>query len=168
MSLDSFSNIINLDNILKGIDKRTTIIRRNIPNKYSLSLLLKELNIIFYPIFDIIYLPQDYMNNSNLGLGFINFIQPLHIILFYNMHEGKKWNKYNSNKICHLEYSNFQGKNNLIKYIYKKLNITNIDNNDKLIKALYINNNKYYRSLFEIPIKFYNHFNNFFPYSLCH
>ena len=76
---DIANNIINIDNIVNNKDKRTTLIIRNIPNKYTISLLLMELNINFKNKFDVIYLPQDKINNTNLGYGFINFINPLHL-----------------------------------------------------------------------------------------
>ena len=78
--IDSPKNIINIEKIIKGDDKRTTLIIRNIPNKYTISLLLKELNKNFYDKFNVIYLPQDYANNSNLGYGFINFINNFDLI----------------------------------------------------------------------------------------
>ena len=118
-NIDNPYNIINLDNIIKNIDKRTTLIIRNIPNKYTIPLLLIELNEDFRGKFDTIYLPQDKIRDSNLGFGFINFINPFHLILFYEKFMGKKWNFFNSQKRCFLAYSNYQGKNELINY-YKK------------------------------------------------
>ena len=168
-NLDSPKNIINLDNILKSRDKRTTLIIRNIPNKYTISLLLDELNSNFENKFDIVYLPQDYINNSNLGFGFINFVNHMHLILFYDEFVGKKWNCFNSKKRCQLAYSKYQGKNELMKYIHTKLGISNLDNNNENIKkSFFINNNKNLRAPIEMPIKYYSNFISFYPHSLCH
>jgi hypothetical protein len=168
-NLDSPKNIINLDNILKSRDKRTTLIIRNIPNKYTISLLLDELNRNFENKFDIVYLPQDYINNSNLGFGFINFVNHMHLILFYDEFVGKKWNCFNSKKRCQLAYSKYQGKNELMKYIHTKLGISNLDNNNENIKkSFFINNNKNLRAPIEMPIKYYSNFISFYPHSLCH
>ena len=168
-NLDSPKNIINLENILKNRDKRTTLIIRNIPNKYTISLLLKELNHNFENKFDIVYLPQDYINNSNLGFGFINFVNPMHLILFYEEFVNKKWNFFNSKKRCNLAYSKYQGKNELIKYILTKLGISSLDNNSENIKkSFFINNNKNLRAPIEIPIKYYTYFVSYHPFSLCH
>ncbi len=168
-NLDSPKNIINLDNILKSRDKRTTLIIRNIPNKYTISLLLDELNKNFKKKFDIVYLPQDYINNSNLGFGFINFTNYMHLILFYDEFVGKKWNCFNSKKRCQLAYSKYQGRNELIKYILTKLGISSLDNNNENIKkSFFINNNKIMNAQIEIPIKYYSNFISFYPYSLCH
>ena len=168
-NLDSPKNIINLENILRNRDKRTTLIIRNIPNKYTIGLLLKELNQNFENKFDIVYLPQDYINNSNLGFGFINFVNSMHLILFYEEFINKKWNFFNSKKRCNLAYSKYQGKNELIKYILTKLGISNLDNNSENIKkSFFINNNKNIRAPIEVPIKYYSYFVNYHPFSLCH
>ena len=168
-NLDSPKNIINLDNILKSRDKRTTLIIRNIPNKYTISLLLDELNKNFENKFDIVYLPQDYINNSNLGFGFINFVNHMHLILFYDEFVGKKWNCFNSKKRCQLAYSKYQGRNELMKYIHTKLGISNLDNNNENIKkSFFINNNKNVGAFIEIPMKYYANFISFYPFSLCH
>ena len=55
-NIENPKNIIHLDNILKLKDKRTTLIIRNIPNKYNLLLLIEELNINFSLKYDILYL----------------------------------------------------------------------------------------------------------------
>ena len=168
-NLDSPKNIINVENILKSRDKRTTLIIRNIPNKYTISLLLDELKTNFENKFDILYLPQDYINNSNLGFGFINFVNHMHLILFYEEFVGKKWNCFNSKKRCQLAYSKYQGKNELMKYILTKLGISNLDNNNENIKkSFYINNSKNIRAPIELPIKYYSNFISFYPFSLCH
>ena len=138
-------NIININNIINNKDKRTTLIIKNIPNKYTIPLLLIELNHNFANKFDVIYLPQDKINDCNLGYGFINFINPIHLILFYEEFMGKKWNFFKSQKRCFLAYSNYQGKNELINYIIKKLGIKRFNNHklsEKLKKSFYINNIK--------------------------
>ena len=169
-NIDSPKNIIHIENILKSKDKRTTLIIRNIPNRYTISLLLQELNKNYYHKYDVVYLPQDYINNSNLGFGFINFLEHMYLIMFYEEFVGKKWNCFNSNKRCQLAYSKYQGKNELTKYIHKKLGISShYNNNENLKKSFYINNDeKYPRPLIEIPIKYYKNFISYYPFSSCH
>ena len=169
-NVDSPKNIIHIENILKSKDKRTTLIIRNIPNRYTISLLLNEINKNYYRKYDVVYLPQDYINNSNLGFGFINFLEHMYLIMFYEEFVGKKWDCFNSNKRCQLAYSKCQGKNELTKYIHKKLGISShYNNNENLKKSFYINNeDKYPRPIIEIPLKYYKSFISYYPYSLCH
>ena len=176
-NIENPKNIIHLDNILKLKDKRTTLIIRNIPNKYNLLLLIEELNINFSLKYDILYLPLDYINNSNLGFGFINFIDPIHIIYFYNEFFNKKWNFINSGKRCQIAYSKIQGRKEFIKYINKKLDISiNSNFNYDVYNNFYIYNNNYFilnnpekiKQEIEIPINYYSPFLNYYPYSSCH
>lgn len=65
-------------------DGRTTLMIRNIPNKYTQDLLLEEFNKNFKVKFDFFYLPIDYNNACNVGYAFINFIHSKFIAGFYN------------------------------------------------------------------------------------
>ena len=171
LNLDFCKNIINIENILQMKDNRTTLIIRNIPNKYDILLLLKELNLNFENKFDIVYLHFDVKNNLNLGFGFINFINPIHILLFYEEFMGKKWNWSNSPKRSYLVYSNYQGKKELVEYIFKKLGIKDLTNNninEKIKKSFFINNMKNLKAPMEIPLKYYGYFVNHYPLCLCH
>lgn len=53
--------------------QKTTVMLRNIPNKYSREMLVRELNKHFRGQFDFVYLPIDFKNKCNVGYGFINF-----------------------------------------------------------------------------------------------
>ena len=112
---------INLDKILKGIDTRTTVMIRHIPNKYSCKNVLDEINVVCKDKYDFFYLPLDSENNCNLGYSFINFIHPLHIVYFYNIFKSRKWFYYNSYKECDLTYGKYQGKYELTINIEKNL-----------------------------------------------
>ncbi len=58
---------VDLINIIIGKDKRTTIMLRNIPNKYTLQNLVDEINSLFLGKYDYINLPIDYeVTNNNL------------------------------------------------------------------------------------------------------
>ena len=168
--LDSSKNLIHLDNVIKLIDKRKTLIIRNIPNKYTMKLLLEEINLHFYGKYDIIYLPLDFEKGKNLGYGFINFIDPIHIMYFYDEFIGKKWNNFNSEKKCQLAYAKIQGKNEILKYIYKKnnMNMINRYRNNNNNNIFYIENTQIICNEIEIPLKYYVSFINYYPYSLCH
>jgi len=51
----------------------TTVMLRNIPNKYTREMLVKQLNQDFRGLIDFVYLPIDFKNRCNVGYGFINF-----------------------------------------------------------------------------------------------
>ena len=72
-AIDPPKYIIHIEKILKGKDKRTTLIIRNIPNKYTISSILQDINQYFNHKFNVVYLPQDINNKSNLGYGFYRF-----------------------------------------------------------------------------------------------
>ena len=123
-------NIINLMDIFQCKDLRTTLMIKNIPNKYTISTFLEEINLYFKNTYDIFYLPIDYINKCNLGFAFINFVEPFHIILFYELYRGKKWKKFNSDKMCELLYAKFQGRKELISH-FEKGKVLSFDSEDK-------------------------------------
>ena len=115
--------IINIENIMKGLDNRTTVMIRHIPNRYTYQNLEEEINLICKDKYDFLYLPIDSENNCNLGYAFINFINPLHIVQFYITFKSRKWLLFNSLKECDLSFAKFQGKtelkSNFEKNMYK-------------------------------------------------
>jgi hypothetical protein len=128
--LDDVVNRINLENILRGRDKRTTLMIRHIPNKYNLYSFLEDINMDFKGTYDVFYLPIDYKNNCNLGFAFINFVDPMHIIGFYDAFRGKRWRRFKSDKICELAYAKFQGKEEL-KTHFLNGSVIKLDSEDK-------------------------------------
>ena len=124
---------INLENLIRGVDLRTTIMVRNIPNKYSTQHLLAEIDKVSKNCYDFFYLPQDNENNCNLGYAFINFVDPLHIVNFYIVFKDRKWDRYNSFKKCDLTFAKFQGKGELTAQLEK--NTKEIEDKSKLPKV---------------------------------
>ena len=124
------TNFINLMDIFLGKDLRTTLMIKNIPNKYTIPSFLEEINKYFKNTYDIFYLPIDYINKCNLGFAFINFVEPLHIILFYELYRGKKWKKFKSGKKCELLYAKYQGRKELISH-FEKGKVLTFENEDK-------------------------------------
>ena len=106
---------LNLDDIACGKDIRTTIMIRNIPIKYT-DEILNDTFKDFHGKYDCLYMPYDYEKNGNKGYAFINFVNPLHILLFYEKFNGKKWMHFESNKICELNMAHFQGVNEIQKH----------------------------------------------------
>ena len=107
--------IINLEDIARGIEKRTTVMIRNVPIKYNTKVLEKELE-YFNGKFDCLYIPFDYENGGNKGYAFLNLVNPYHVLLFYEVFQGKCWSFFESKKICELNFANFQGINEIKKH----------------------------------------------------
>ncbi|XP_076911131.1 protein terminal ear1 homolog [Bidens hawaiensis] len=120
---------IKEDEVISGsgiLDSRTTVMIKNIPNKYSTKLLLNLLdshcihcneqindgdNNIRKPLssYDFVYLPIDFMNKCNKGYGFVNMTSPEATMRLYKAFHNKKWEVFNSQKICKVSYARFQG-----------------------------------------------------------
>ncbi|GMH23477.1 hypothetical protein Nepgr_025320 [Nepenthes gracilis] len=107
---------LNIDRILRGENNRTTLMIKNIPNKYTSKMLLATIDEKHRGMYDFIYLPIDFKNKCNVGYAFINMVEPLHIVPFYQTFEGKKWEKFNSEKVASLAYARIQGKAALIAH----------------------------------------------------
>ena len=106
--------VVDMKKVLSLEDKRTSIMIKNIPNKFSKEILLSIIDQNFAGTYDIFILPTDMSKNKNFGYAFINFISSYYVPNFYYMFNGKKWSNTNSEKVCQIAYSKIQGKNNLV------------------------------------------------------
>jgi hypothetical protein len=113
---------IDVDAILSGSDRRSTIMIQNIPNNYSQTMLLEEINLEFDRTYDFFYLPMDYKNKCNIGYAFINFMDCKHVANFYATFHCREWSRFKSHKICAVKYGRIQGKLGLIQH-FKKTNV---------------------------------------------
>merc|ERR1719183_1823708 len=69
----------------------TTVMMRNIPNKYTQHLLLSDINEAgFIGTFDFMYLPIDTETNANKGYAFVNFSEPGFAWMFKQGFEGRR------------------------------------------------------------------------------
>ncbi|KAK8664612.1 hypothetical protein V6N13_084391 [Hibiscus sabdariffa] len=107
---------LDLDKIISGEDTRTTLMIKNIPNKYTSKMLLAAIDENHQGTYDFLYLPIDFKNKCNVGYAFINMLSPSHIIPFYEAFNGKKWEKFNSEKVASLAYARIQGKAALVAH----------------------------------------------------
>ena len=80
--------VIDLKAIANEYDTRTTLMIKNIPNKYTQAMLLETLNRNHSFSFDFLYLPIDFKNKCNVGYAFINFIDFRYIPNFYKEFDG--------------------------------------------------------------------------------
>ncbi|ETK78114.1 hypothetical protein L917_15504 [Phytophthora nicotianae] len=105
---------LSIEKVASGEDKRTTLMIRNIPNKYTQQMLLSEINRNHRGNYDFFYLPIDFKNKCNMGYAFINFIEAAHIEAFHKEFDGQKWTNFNSEKVCAISYARLQGKQAMI------------------------------------------------------
>jgi hypothetical protein len=88
----------------------TTVMMRNLPNKYTQRMLLTEINHTgFLGTFDFLYLPIDPETNANRGYSFLNFIDPGFAWMFKVTYEGRRMNRFNSNKVVSVMPATLQG-----------------------------------------------------------
>ncbi|KAI4363888.1 hypothetical protein MLD38_020051 [Melastoma candidum] len=114
--LDNDKYMLDLDRIVKGEDNRTTLMIKNIPNKYTTKMLLACIDEHHRRTYDFLYLPIDFKNKCNVGYAFINMVSTSHVISFYKKFNGKKWENFNSGKIASLAYARIQGRVALINH----------------------------------------------------
>lgn len=102
--------------IANGVDLRSTVMIRNIPNKYTQELLLALLNVHLCGDFDFFYLPVDFTRGCNVGYAFVNCIDQRTILKLVDNFNAKRWPRFNSEKVCAIMYARIQGKRNLISH----------------------------------------------------
>ncbi|CAJ1426924.1 unnamed protein product [Effrenium voratum] len=88
----------------------TTMMLRNIPNKYTQNSLLQEINDMgFSGTFNFFYLPMDVHNRSNVGYAFINFLRPDDAELFRSKFSDHRFQRFQSRKISSVCTAHVQG-----------------------------------------------------------
>ena len=109
--------MLDLDAVELGDDTRTSLMVRNIPNKYTQQMLLSEFEENGHGpgVIDFFYLPIDFKNRCNRGYAFINFVEYRDILAFHQRYFGKHWRTFNSDKICDITYARIQGKAAMLK-----------------------------------------------------
>ena len=113
--------IVDIKRIIFLEDRRTSIMIKNIPNKFTGEILLNIINQNFKGAYNIFILPTDNNKYKNFGYAFINFISSYYIPYFYFLFNGKMWSSTNSQKICEITYSKIQGKKSLISHYQGKI-----------------------------------------------
>jgi hypothetical protein len=101
-------------------DKVTTIMLKNVPNKYTRTRLIERLDEAgFRGKFDFLYLPIDFKNQCNVGYGFLNFTSPEatreFMTKFHNVPVIDCLPGFNSRKICEVTCARVQGHQDNIK-----------------------------------------------------
>jgi protein phosphatase 1 regulatory subunit 42 len=88
----------------------TTLMLRNIPNKYTQTQLLEEIEVLgFAGTYDFFYLPMDKQNRSNVGYAFINFLDAASATKCWSVLTNYKFQRFQSKKICAVSPAHLQG-----------------------------------------------------------
>ncbi|KAL0072460.1 hypothetical protein AAF712_000223 [Marasmius tenuissimus] len=109
------ANILSLPKIASGLDTRTTVMIKNVPNKLSSTDLLHFIQSTIGNRIDFLYLRIDFRNECNFGYAFVNFIGVEDLVAFVREKGGKRWNLHSSNKVLELCYADYQGKEALVE-----------------------------------------------------
>ena len=98
------------------LDSRTTLMIRNIPNKYTQRMLIEQLDRENPGCYDFLYLPIDFKNNCNVGYAFVNMVSTDFLPAFYATLHNKRWERFNSEKVCEIAYARIQGLEQLLDH----------------------------------------------------
>ncbi|GKD33766.1 putative RNA recognition motif 2, nucleotide-binding alpha-beta plait domain protein [Tanacetum coccineum] len=100
----------------------TSVMIKNIPNKYTRKLLMQTLDNHcklennkngekgFVSAYDFLYLPIDFNRRGNAGFAFVNFTNPEAALRFRDAFDGKHWECFESVKIAKISKARIQGK----------------------------------------------------------
>ncbi|KAF7848582.1 hypothetical protein BT93_L1827 [Corymbia citriodora subsp. variegata] len=110
---------------------RTTVMIRNIPNKYTRELLIDFLDKhcqmenqkaeaegddAIISAYDFVYLPLDLRRKANLGYAFVNFTSPRAVWKFKVATNNQRWELFYSSKIRQIATAKYQGKEALMRH----------------------------------------------------
>ncbi|XVF67790.1 hypothetical protein PTKIN_Ptkin10aG0150100 [Pterospermum kingtungense] len=126
---------------LKSDGKETTVMIRNIPNRYTREMLKDFLDQHcmltngeadqsqnagtgadeepLCSAFDFLYLPIDFVTKLNKGYAFVNFTKPGAARKFFDAWHDKHWECFKSNKIREIYCAKLQGMEQLVKHFEK-------------------------------------------------
>eukprot|EP00928_Gymnodinium_smaydae_P079873 TRINITY_DN63704_c0_g1_i1.p1 TRINITY_DN63704_c0_g1~~TRINITY_DN63704_c0_g1_i1.p1 ORF type:complete len:712 (+),score=146.15 TRINITY_DN63704_c0_g1_i1:61-2196(+) len=97
-----------------GVPGYTTVMLRNIPNRYTRDMLVEQLDKGYKGEFDFVYLPIDFNSKCNVGYAFINFRTPSAAQKFINEYHNQKSKNVlpgpTSYKVTEVSYARVQGR----------------------------------------------------------
>jgi hypothetical protein len=107
---------VNVERILSGVDVRTTIMLRNLPNQWGATHMKRILDSTSWGAYDFSYLRIDFQRNTNVGYAFVNFCQATDIVPFYQTYIGREWDPAaRGRKRAQISYATIQGYDCLIE-----------------------------------------------------
>ena len=112
---------VNPKNIMLGLDKRTSIIIKNIPDNIT-SDQFKRIVTKYCPLIDFYYVPLKIRTRKKLRVAFVNVLNYTQIVPIYMGLIYKSKFVYNSHDIeMEICYSKVQGKNQLIQRFFHEI-----------------------------------------------
>lgn len=97
--------------------EKTTMMLRNMPNRYTQDDLLEALDEHgFMNTYDFVYLPVDFAHGCNVGYAFVNFLSSTNAAAFCTLFNGLKLTKYKSKKLCGVSPGRIQGLEDNIRH----------------------------------------------------
>eukprot|EP00437_Effrenium_voratum_P008017 CAMPEP_0181438182 /NCGR_PEP_ID=MMETSP1110-20121109/21775_1 /TAXON_ID=174948 /ORGANISM="Symbiodinium sp., Strain CCMP421" /LENGTH=715 /DNA_ID=CAMNT_0023561857 /DNA_START=79 /DNA_END=2226 /DNA_ORIENTATION=- len=92
----------------------TTVMLRNIPNRYTRDMLIARLDKGYKNLYDFVYLPIDFSSKCNVGYAFINFRTPGAAHRFHTEFHGTKTKQclpgFSSSKVAEVSFARVQGR----------------------------------------------------------
>ena len=111
---------VNPKNVMLGIDRRTSIIIKNIPDDIT-SEQFKNIVMQYNPFIDFFYVPIKIRTRKRLRVAFVNVLNYTQIVPIYMGLIYKSKFVYNSHDIeMEICYSKVQGKNQLIQRFFQE------------------------------------------------
>ena len=111
---------VNPKNVMLGIDRRTSIIIKNIPEDIT-SDQFKSIVMQYNPLIDFFYVPIKIRTRKRLRVAFVNVLNYTQIVPIYMGLIYKSKFVYNSHDIeMEICYSKVQGKNQLMKRFFQE------------------------------------------------
>lgn len=112
---------VDLHKIKAGLDVRTTLMLRNVPNTLTADQFKDILNSVVFGRYDFSYLRYDFAQSKNMGYAFVNFSDVRSLVLFVEAYNGYPWvpsARFNPNhgpRVIEVSYATVQGADCLIE-----------------------------------------------------
>lgn len=103
------ANVLSSNSDDSDVNGKTTVMLRNIPNKYTQKMILDVINDKFRGLYDFFYLPIDFRNRCNVGYAFINYLHTSYAQSFKKEYQGHKLTAFKSHKVCEVSWGRVQG-----------------------------------------------------------
>lgn len=109
-------------------DEYTTLMLKNIPNKYTRGMLVNQLtNRMPVGSFDFVYMPIDFVSRCNFGYAFVNLRGSHYINLFYKKFVNIKLPEIKTSKLIEIVFARVQGFHSNVNRLVHSVVLSNAD-----------------------------------------